>query len=433
MRLFGVRRSVTESLLGAAVLALSFGCASGGAVDAALHQDLAALSRSIKAEGDAGELSRSRVSKIAAAVVSREVYSGKGPASARRIRAFASCASSIDDVLFARAERKDDGGAEAMLLLVSRNAVQRPALVEEYADADSGAWRAVAARSATEPASFPLRRRFFSDPDERVRRSAFEAAIQRASELDTEALLEAARLEPDPYNQALATRAAGALGGERVVRALRDFWERSDEPTRIAIVEAWAMPTAFRTGGRAELSRVAQGGTGLPELSAAAQLVRLDSGSSGAELTRLIQAAKDGSIDERRLALRSLPLSDRTARQALSQASVDADSEASVLALSRLLGDASESARARSALKKLASGRGRSANLARDALAGAGDASVVPQLLVARASSDAAERQAAGRGLLSLERYAELATLLGDRDANVRSGIACSVLARETH
>ncbi len=406
-------------------------CASGGAVDAALHQDLASLSRSIEAERAAGKLSRSRVAKIAQAVAAREVYSGKGPASSRRIRSFASCASALDDVLAARAERKDDAGAEAMLLLVERNAAERRGLVESYRDADSGPWRAVAARSATEPPSFPLRRRFFADPDERVRRSAFEAAVERPSELDTEPLLEAARLEPEPYNQALATRAAGALGGERVVRALRDFWERADEATRIAIVEAWSMPAAFRTGGKAELQRVAQSGTGLPELSAASALLRLSRSDSGAELTRLIRAAKEGSADERRLALRTLPLDDPAAKKAVIAASSDADSEVRVIALSRSLGIAGETARAREALRKTVAEKGRSANLARDALAAGGDASVVPQLLAALGSSDAAERQAAGRGLLSLERYAELSTLLGDRDANVRATVACSVLAKE--
>jgi hypothetical protein len=424
-------RGTTALAFGLCLLATA--CASGGAVDAALHQDLASLSRSIEAERAQGKLSRARVAKIARAVVAREVYSGKGPASSRRIRSFASCASELDDVLAARAERKDDAGAEAMLLLVGRNAAERSSLVESYRDADSGPWRAVAARSATEAPSFALRRRFFSDPDERVRRAAFEAAAERPSELDTEPLLEAARLEPEPYNQALATRAAGALGGERIVRALRDHWERADEPTRIAIVEAWSMPAAFKTGGKTELKRVAQSGTGLPELSAAASLLRLARAEAGAELTRLTRAAKDGSVDEdeRRLALRALPLDDAPAQKALAAASTDADSEVRVVALSRLLDVPSESTRARAALRKLVSEKGRSANLARDALAAGGDASVVPQLLAARGSTDAAERQAAGRGLLSLERYEELSTLLGDRDANVRSSVACSVLAKE--
>lgn len=421
-------------LRGAAALGLSLlatACGGGGAVDAALHRDLDSLVRSIEAERAAGKLDRSRVTKIAEAVASREVYSGKGPASSQRIRGFASCASALGDVLSARAERKDDAGAEAMLLLVARHEVERRQLVDEYRDADSGAWRAVAARAATESPEFPLRRRFFSDPDERVRRGAFEAALEESSELDTEPLLEAARLEPDPYNQALATRAAGALGGERVVRALRDSWERADEPTRIAIVEAWSMPAAFKTGGQAELQRVAQSGTGLPELSAASALLRLSRARAGAELTRLIQAAKDGSLDERRLALRTLPLDDTDAKKAVLAASADSDSEVRVLALSRLLHVPAETTRAREALRKLANEKGRSANLARDALATAGDASVMPALLKARASADASERKAAGRGLLSLERYAELSTLLGDRDANVRSSVACSVLAKD--
>jgi hypothetical protein len=423
-------RGTTGLAVGLGLLASA--CASGGAVDAALHRDIASLSRSIEAERAAGKLSRARVAKIAQAVAAREVYSGKGPASSRRIRSFAGCASALDDVLAARAERKDDAGAEAMLLLVGRNAAERRGLVESYRDADSGPWRAVAARSATEASSFSLRRRFFSDPDERVRRAAFEAAMEQPSALDTEPLLEAARLEPEPYNQALATRAAGALGGERVVRALRDQWERADEPTRIAIVEAWSMPAAFRTGGKAELQRVAQSGTGLPELSAASALLRLSRGDAGAELTRLTRAAKDGSLDERRLALRTLPLDDAAVKKIVLAASTDADSEVRVIALSRLLDVPSESARARAALRKLVSEKGRSASLARDALAAGGDTSVVPQLLAARGSSDAAERQAAGRGLLSLERYEELSILLGDRDANVRSAVACSVLAKES-
>ena len=237
-------------------------------MNAALHHDLPALRSALAEERAAGDLDRDRVVEVAYAVASREVMSASGPAGVRRIRLMRGCSGPVSHVLEARAERSDDGGAEAALVLLAAGKLDEEQAFARHVDASSGAWRAVAARAAQAPETFKQRRAFYVDVDERVRRAAFEAALEAPSELDLEPLLESARLDPDPLNRSLAARAVGAVGGERAVLSLVDRWDRADEDTRLSIVEAWAMPRAYAAGGERELVKVAESGTHLPALSA---------------------------------------------------------------------------------------------------------------------------------------------------------------------
>lgn len=412
-----------------ALLAVAACGAGGGAVHAALHDDLTTLRRSLGEEQRAGKLDSARVQRIAEAVASREVYAGVGPAASRRVRRLRGCAAPLYSALAARAERNDEVGAEATLVLLAAGRVEPKELVRRYDSADSGAWRAVAARASTAPDRFTARRRYFVDPDERVRRAALEAAIEAPASLDLEVLAESARLDPDPMSQSLAVRAMGALGGERAVRLLADAWERGAEELRLSIVEAYGARRSFQAGGRDQLLRIAESGRGLPAVAAAGVLLRVDASASGTAVTLLARAITESASDEQRLAIATAPLNGPIPK-ALSDASKDADPEVRIAALERLLSIPAERARAVAALRIEAKASAAAPAAARDALARAGDKSVAVALKKELGSPDARARERAGSALLALDDYAAAASLLGDGEANLRVSIACKILSK---
>jgi HEAT repeat protein len=80
-------------------------------------------------------------------------------------------------------------------------------------------------------------------------------------------------------------------------------------------------------------------------------------------------------------------------------------------------------------LRQLAKAEDSSGVQARAALAAAGDPGVVSALNVQLKSPNAEYRKLAARGLLRLGRYPDLATALGDESPDVRTAVACNVLA----
>lgn len=420
--------SAARPLFFGALFTLACG-AGGGAVHAALHDDLSTLRRSIGEEQRAGKLDASRVHRIAEAVASREVYAGAGPAASTRIRSLRACAQPLYSALSARAERNDEVGAEATLVLLAAGRVKADDLVRRHDASDSGAWRAVAARASVAPERFTARRRYFVDPDERVRRAALEAAIESPASLDLDMLAESARLDPDPMSQSLAVRAIGALGGDRAVRLLADAWERAEEDLRLSIVEAYGAKRSFSAGGRERLLRIAESGTGLPAVAAAGVLLRVDESASGTAVTLLARAITESASDEQRLAIATGPL-EGPIPAALNKAAKDADPEVRIAALERLLTVPAERAGALAALRTEAKPSAAAPAAARDALARAGDKSVAPALKKELGSTDIRARERAGSALLALNDYESAASLLGDGEASVRVSIACKILSK---
>jgi hypothetical protein len=404
-------------------------CGTPGVVQTAMNGDLSTLKRKIAESRRAGDLDRATVEELAAAVAGREVRSAKGTEAVRRIRAVRSCATPLLPVLEDRAARTDDAAAEATLVLLELGRLSRGPLFARYAEASSGAWRAVGARSAVGKKAGPARRRLIRDPDERARRAALQAAIESADAADLEELLETARLDPDPLSRGLATRAAGAIGGERAVIALDDHWVRADETTRITIVEAWTMPAALRSGGERKLLWAAESTRGLPALAAAGALVRIGGPNAAVGTALLARGIREGTAAERRLAMATAPLSDTDVRKSLVQATKSDDREVRVLALARMLDDPPSRDHALGPLRELAKGRDPAAIQARTALATAGDSSVSRQLVEQLAAASAEHRTLAAVGLLDLGDYAGAAAGLADDDPEVRTRVACTALA----
>jgi hypothetical protein len=377
-------------------------------------------------------LDRDAVEELATAVARREVRSARGDDSARRVLSLGNCASPLRVVLEHRAEEPDAIGAAAMLVLLEADLVDASPLVERFAEA-SDAWRAVAARAAAAPEHAAVRRRWFLDPDERVRRAALRAANEAADPADLNGLLDAARRDPDPMSRTLAIRASGTIGGERAVLALRDRWARADSAIRIAIIDAWAQRRAFDAGGERQLTWVIESESGPEAVAAAATLLRSRSDAREVALAVLVRSIAAGTQLERRAAIHLAPIEEPSISKRIEAAAEDVDAAVRVAALGRLalLDDARRRDKAVLRLRKLAKGEGAIALEARAALATAGDVSVTDMLQKQLASRSSEERRRAAIALLELGDYARAATALGDDDPGVRASVACSVLADE--
>ena len=408
---------------------LALGCARSSVVQTARDGDLASLKREIRDAQASGELDRGRVEELAEVIAGREVRSAKGELAVDRIRSARACLGPLTAVLEDRASKTDDPGAEAMLALVDAGLVKRRRLVKQYAETSSGPWRAVAARAAATTRDGPVRRALITDPDERVRRAALRAAAEARDPADVEDLLEAARLDPDPMSKSLAARAAGAVGGERAVLGLKDLWARADQQTRITIVDAWAMPGAWGTGGERELVWVAETTSSLPALAAADALVRAGGETADIGVGVLGRSVKDGTWTERTLAIRLAPIDGPGVLDALVEAAKDDNEDVQVVALARLAAHPEHGEKSTAALRKIAKGKDDRARRARAALAAARDQAVMKLLEQDLKSASPGERIAAAVGLVRLGNYSSAASALADDNPRVRMQVACSVLA----
>ena len=430
-------RRIAEILAGHSALCLLLLTACGPKPPArtALYGNLAELKRDIQSAQQAGKLNQDAVVDLAQAVAERELASAQGENGALRIRSLRSCSRPLRPAIERRARAEDAVAAELTLILLEMHAADKTALLNRYARAESGAWRAVAARAADRPIDTDLRRAFFVDPDERVRRAAFASALSVRDASELEALLEAARVDPNPQSQSLAIVAAGAIGGERAVLALKDLWVKADDPSRIAIVDAWTEPASFAAGGARELALAAETGGRLAAVSASYALSRAGGADSAVANARLRRDILDGSDDEKRLALSVAPIDSET-ETALAKASKEASLELRVLALTRLLSVDARRSDALRALREIANAKASSESelhaqgAAQSALAQAGDTSVSATLVKNLRDPALEIRSRAARGLTRLGDYSNAATALADDDVNLRSEVACLVLAR---
>lgn len=418
----------------ALLLVLLAGCAPTPPVRAALQGDLATLRSAIATARESGQLDRDGVVELARAVGQRELTSAQGTAGAARVRALRGCSRPLRTTMERRARATDEVAAELSLILLETHAVEATPLLDRHARSPEGAWRAVAARAATRPFETDLRKSFYVDGDQRVRREAFTTAREAHDARELDVLLEAARVDPDPQSQSGAVRAVGAIGGERAVLALKDLWAQADESLRLAIVDAWAAQGSFSTGGGRELE-LASDGAGLAAVSAAAALSRASGPESATANAHLRQTITGGTDDEKRLAMSVAPLSPEI-QAALLDVTQHGSPELRVLAWARLSNVHDRRPAALKALRDVLQGKANSdADLrARDAalsgLALAGDKSAQPPLLALLRSLDRTRRWRAARSLVMLGDYVGAASALADDDADVRSGVACAILAQ---
>lgn len=404
--------------------ALSLAC--GGVrpeVRAALNGTLPELEQEIAKAERGGPLSDARLKDLARAVAEREVAGAQGREGAEQIALFRPCLPQVGAALRERAERGDEAAAVATLLLFEAGQRDARELVSSYRDADSPAFRALAARATLSARDAELRRRYFTDPDEGVRRNAFEAALRAPLPSHLADLVEAARLDPSAGNRARAAQAVGRIGSEAAVLGLSDLFSAGDEQEQLAVLDAWSEPRSFRSGGERELSRALQK-PGLVSVSAASLL--LDSRDSrAAAVAVLARAIADGSDEERRLALMSAPLSEPSVKEALEKAAKSPSPEVTPLVLTRMAELPGAGPKARAQLEKLADDKSDYGLEASYALARLGSIRGVSRVEQELSHPRSSRRLRAAMTLVSLGKKQRLAPRLGDRDPFVRATLAC--------
>ncbi len=404
-------------------LPLLSGCSSTPGLKQAQHADYDGLRRTLSEHN----LSASQTRRIAQAVLSADVRSAKDREDRDFVRSLRACSSKLTGALTERAETADGVGAEAALLLLeSGNWNKNP---QSFKDAEDGAWRALAARAATLDGK--QRRKFFVDDDERVRRAALSAALETADAKDLPALLEVSRLDPDHLTRNRAYQTMGRIGGPEVTAALRDRYLPADEELRLAIVDAWGQPRVFKAGGERELTRIMTHESGFPSLHAASILVRKsESDLANQAATRLERFVIDGTPQERRLALRVLPIERSDTTPLLVAQTKNDDQEVALIAWARLLGSPKYEKSAQKALSEWARSDSHLAYQARAALAASADDRILPLLIRQSEDDDPETRQVAGYGLVRLGSWPYIARLLADPEPAVRHAVACRAVAR---
>jgi HEAT repeat protein len=415
-------------LLASAAFAAGISMACAGPrpeVRTALTGTLPELQQEIARVERAGSLSDERLKDLARAVAEREIAGANGPEGAVQLAVFRPCLPVLETALDERAARGDEVAATATLLLFE--AGKRPAddLVTRYREADSPAFRALAARAALSPSYAELRRHYFTDPDEGVRRAAFEAALKAPLPSQVADLVEAARLDPSPANRSRAALAAGRIGSEPAVLGLMDLFASGDEQEQLAVLDAWSQTPSFRRGGERELSR-ALSRPGLVSVSAAALLLRSRE-SRAAAIGVLARAIAEGTDDERRTALTAAPLDEPSIKEALDKAAKSPSPELTPLLLGRLAELPGRGPKARASLEKLAEDKGDYGLEASYTLARLGSLRAIARLEQELSHERASRRLRAAVTLATLGKKRHLAPRLADNDPWVRATLACQL------
>jgi HEAT repeat protein len=403
--------------------------ACGGArpeVKAALNGTLPELQREIAKAEQSGALSNARLKDLARAVAEREIAGARGAEGAQQVALFRPCSGQVEAALDERAGRGDEAAAVATLLLFEAGKRNASELVARYQEADSGAFRALAARAALAPAQSELRRRYYTDPDERVRRAAFDAALIAPASGQIADLAEAARLDPSVGNRARAAQALGRIGSEAAVLGLTDLFAAGDEQAQLAVLDAWSESPSFGHGGERELAR-ALNRSGLVSVSAAALLLRSRE-SRAAAIAVLARAIADGGDDERRLALMAAPLSEPSVRAALEKAAKNPSPDVTPLVLSRLAELPGQRAKAQASLEKLAQDKSDYGLEANYALASLGSTRSIGRIEQELSHERASRRLRAALTLARLGQKRRVAARLADSDPFVRASLACRLV-----
>jgi hypothetical protein len=439
------RRTTLPCTLGSLLVLLATGCGGGPALRAAEQGDLNAARRALTASAEQGAVDEGEARGIAREVLRREIKEARGEEGVKKLKELPACAEGIDDALEARAAQRDDVAAFAALLRFDARLIDLDELSDAAREALSSpgaasAWRAVEARGLVTPEHATRRRSLFIDGDEAVRAAALRASFDAFDPADLDALLEAARLDPHPPARSIAIDAAGNIGGEHTVLALRDLFVRVNEDERLAIVGAWASPRSFEAGGRAQIVRVSESERGPAQIAAAALLMRLPGPDAENAAGVIARAIAEGSTRERVFAIDAAKVDAPSVREALVKAQGDSDADVALAALRRGFemypadGEGARPKERAELTKKLmgmAKEKGVRALLARATLARAGAREVLPLLKEdARSQSDQA-RKAAGHSLVALGELGRAAVLAVDPDPRVRRGVACALLRSE--
>ncbi len=402
---------------------------------AAESGDLKTLRAELGAREKAGDLSNREAAKVARAVADRELRAAKGEDATKRVRETRACTGELDDALDERTRTHDLAGAEAAMALLDDGRMSRGKARDWLADQDD-AWRAVGTRTLVRDDDATARRKAFTDPGPRSRRAAMRASAEAMDPQDFDGLMEAARLDPEPFVRTEALRAAVKHGGkgQGLVTKLRDLWQSGDDALREDIAVAWTLPQIYAAGGKEALAVLVAGGVGPGAIAGAGAVLRAPHAKelAGPATALLVRTLESASHRDRTHALAIAPLSDEPLLAAVKKAAGDdeVDAQVRLAALGRLAQIKEERDKAVAKLEALAAKKDDEplASRARMALAHAGDLRVQAWLEQDLAAKDPHARLAAADALAALGRSARGAPLLADEDASVRTRAACTLM-----
>lgn len=267
---------VTSRIPLAGLLLALAACRTAVGLDAATAGNLATLKSAVVQHQKLGDLTNKDAASIALAAADRELRSATTADAVARVRDAWPCAHELDDALALRMESHDEAGAEAAFARLDGRGLSTDDVRRYLVDPDP-LWRAVGTRALTRPEDRAARVHALSDPNPRVRRAAARAARDATDPNDLEALVEAARVDPEAIVRTEAVRAiAGVtpLPREDAADVLRDLWTGADAGLREDIALAWASPAVWGAGGREALRVVVAADHGAGAVEAAAAVLR---------------------------------------------------------------------------------------------------------------------------------------------------------------
>jgi hypothetical protein len=391
-------------------------------------------------------LTNAALVEIARAVAERELLSMPANAAVSRVTELDPCVAELETTFQQLSRREGVVGAVATQVLLDAGLWKgnRDDLIERYASSAQPEWRAAAARAAVGAEQAPYRRKMFLDGDLRVRRAALRAARDARAIDDRDALLEAARLDPDPVARTFALEAISVIADEATLARLRDVWQYADEAGRREIVLAWSRKAALANGGRAQLGWVLTSQSGIPQLAAAVVLLERgeDSGLFGnpdavAAEGVLVRGFTDGTTEEQQFVTQYGPRTP-TLVAAFVQALGSDDEQRAVAAASVLVkGTTWRKAAAQRLTALLNSKTPLVAAQAGDVLAAERAPHMKDQLRKRLSAAQPDTRVAAATQLLAYHRAGQTGLgfeqLLADPVASVRTRLACGVIDQLQH
>jgi hypothetical protein len=420
-----------------ALVLLCSACAASPALRAAESHDLTALAREIEAQTRRGELDGDDARDIAIAVAKHEVENAKAEGGVKALQAFGRCSRALDGSFAARAEGSDEVAAAAALSRLENGLLAADDARDLAArERLPSAWRIVGTRALVRPEDGPARRERIVDGDQDVRVAAIRASADAGDVADSDALAEAARLDPHPLARSLAVRAiARTATGERAVLVLRDLWTRADDDVRQSIADAWATERTIDMGGRRELWWAAEHHHGAPSIAAAAALARWKGEGWDEAIGVLTRAIQDGPTFDRIFAIGVAPAHEPPIEEALRKAIDDKDDAVVVAVAWRLLsafGRDTAEAKDRKALVAKLLGYAKSPTTrgfqAQKALARTGAREVLPFLEKQLKIKDTRARETTGVAFVDLGELVKAAPLVADADLGVRAAVACALI-----
>jgi hypothetical protein len=263
-----------------------------------------------------------------------------------------------------------------------------------------------------------------------VRRAALKAILVAPSLRDAPELLQVARLDPDDTSRRLAITAVGEIGDAGTLLALRDLWDTMNEPARLSCLQALDAPASRKAGGTQILLRLMETENSLAGVVAASLLIRRESPLQQAATARLLRALHEGTLSERLVALRTLPMQDLEVQGAVREMGLQGAPYLRTAALERWIEHEYQQLAAVQKLQSIAESGEADALEATKFLARRGDIVSVSRLDREINATLASDRLAAARVMLQIGRWNTLAQVLADDHPAVRLSIACAVLAK---